>query len=192
MKLIKRSICIILMLSVVLSLSACSAAKLSHEKLCKFFEAQDIDECEDFEEYCEVYGKLTNEVGGYLTLKDKKAQKIYDKLFNRLNSYHDYDVTEATSAFVNNKDGYLLVFLFTFEEEKDAGKAFRKYKTNLADDGKENDLQYAYSYTEKKSGKDMFKAAYLYKNTVLIIQANTKDMDLAEELCKEFKLPNDF
>lgn len=192
MKLLKRTLCTILMISVVLSLSACSASKLSHEKFCKFFNSQDLDECEDYNDYTDIYGKLTKEVGGYITLKDKKAQKIYEKLFNRTNMYPDYDVTQATSAYVADKDGYSFVFMFTLEDAKDAEKLFKKFSKNLEDDGEEKGLQYAYTYTEKSSKRDVLKAVYLNKNTVLIIQANTKDMDFVQDLCEEFKLPCDF
>ena len=192
MKLLKRTLCTILMISVVLSLSACSASKLSHEKFCKFFNSQDLDECEDYNDYTDIFGKVTKEVGGYITLKDKKAQKFYEKHFNRTKMYPDCDVTEATSAYVADRDGYTYIFIFTIEDTKDAEKLFKKYSRSLEEDGEEKDLQYAFTYAEKSNKREVFKAAYLNKNTILIIQANTKDMDFVEDLCEEFKLPNDF
>ena len=87
MKVIKKALSVLLLLSVVLSLSACSATRLKQDSVVKALENQDFEECDDYNEFSEIYGRMNKENAAYVKLTDKKAQKAYDKLFNRLNKY---------------------------------------------------------------------------------------------------------
>ena len=103
MKVIKKALSVLLLLSVVLSLSACSATRLKQDSVVKALENQDFEECDDYNEFSAIYGRMNKENAAYVKLTDKKAQKAYDKLFNRLNKYPSADVTDATCAFFSGK-----------------------------------------------------------------------------------------
>ena len=193
MKLIKRAISIVLLLSVVLSLSACSGNRLKQESIVKALENQDFDECDDYDEFTEYYGKTSKQKSVYVTLKDKKAQKGYEKIFNRTNQYPDADVTDAICGYYADKNGFGYVFYFRFEDVKKAEKVYKKFakRINDADDGEEKGISYTVSNV-KKNSKYIVMNAYLEKDKLLIVYGSVKDTDFLEEFCDELKLPTDF
>lgn len=193
MKLFKKAVSIVLLLSVVFTLSACSGGRLKQDSIVKALENQDFEECEDYNEFSEIYGRMTKENAAYVKLTDKKAQKAYDKLFNRLNKYPSADVTDATCAFFYGKNGYGYVFLFKFEDENKAEKVYKKFVKSLndADDGEEKSLIYTVSNT-KKGTKYVVTNAYLEKTQLMIVYGSVKDTDILEDFTDELKLPSDF
>lgn len=193
MKLFKKAVSIVLLLSVVFTLSACSGGRLKKENIVKTLENQDFDECDDFNDFYEQYSRKTKKQSVYVSLTDKKAQKTYDKIFNRVNRFPDADVTESVSGFYNGTDGYFYLLFFKFDDVKKAEKVYKKYVKAIedADDGEEKDLIYSLSNT-KKSTRYLVQNAYLEKDKLLIIYGNLKDTDIMEDLIEELKLPSDF
>ncbi len=193
MKVIKKALSVLLLLSVVLSLSACSATRLKQDSVVKALENQDFEECDDYNEFSEIYGRMNKENAAYVKLTDKKAQKAYDKLFNRLNKYPSADVTDATCAFFSGKNGFGYVFFFKFEDENKAEKVYKKFVKSLndADDGEEKSLIYTVS-DSKKGTKHIVTNAYLEKTQLMIIYGSVKDTDILEDFTDELKLPSDF
>ena len=122
MKYLKNALCVALIFVMLVSLTGCGTSRLNHKKLVQFLEKQDFDECEDIDDYTKIYGKMKKGNVGYVSLEGKDAQKVYNKIFNRLNQYSKYDVTYATSAYSYDSDGLNYLFMFTFEDEKDAEK----------------------------------------------------------------------
>ena len=193
MKMLKKVASIVLLLSVVLSLSACSGNRVKQDGIVKALENQDFDECDDYDEFTKLYGKMTKEQSVYVTLKDKKAQKAYDKIFNRLNKYPDADVTDATCAYFSGSNGFGYVFFFKFEDSKKAEKVFKRFSKDKqdADDGEEKGINYSVS-CNKKGSKSVVNNAYQEKDKLLIIYGSIKDTDILEDFCDELKLPTDF
>ena len=193
MKLFKKAVSIVLLLSVVFTLSACSGGRLKKENIVKALENQDFEECDDYNDFYEQYSRKTKKQSVYVSLTDKKAQKTYDKIFNRVNRFPDADVTESVSGFYNGTDGYFYLLFFKFDDVKKAEKVYKKYVKAIedADDGEEKDLIYSLSNT-KKSTRYLVQNAYLEKDKLLIIYGNLKDTDIMEDLIEELKLPSDF
>ena len=193
MKLLKKTLSVVLLLSVVLSLCACSGNRVKQDNIVKALENQDFDECDDYDEFTEHYGKMNKEQSVYVTLKDNKAQKAYDKIFNRLNKYPSADVTDATCGYFSGTNGFGYVFFFQFEDTKKAEKVFKKYTKDRddADDGEEKGITYSVSCV-KKNSKYVVTNAYLEKDKVLIVYGSIKDTDILEDFCDELKLPTDF
>jgi len=193
MKIIKKAVSIVLLLSVVLSLSACSSNRLKNDSIIKALENQDFEECDDYDEFTEYYGRTSKQKSVFVTLKDKKAQKSYDKIFNRLNKYPDADVTESTCGYFADLNGLGYVFYFKFEDAKKAEKVYKKFAKNIADgdDGEEKGITYTVS-SEKKSSKYVVMNVYLEKDKLLIVYGSLKDTDILEDFCDELKLPSDF
>ena len=193
MKLFKKTVSIVLLLSVVFTLSACSGGRLKKENIVKALENQDFEECDDYNDFYEQYSRKTKKQSVYVSLTDKKAQKTYDKIFNRVNRFPDADVTESVSGFYNGTDGYFYLLFFKFDDVKKAEKVYKKYVKAIedADDGEEKDLIYSLSNT-KKSTRYLVQNAYLEKDKLLIIYGNLKDTDIMEDLIEELKLPSDF
>lgn len=193
MKLLKKVVSAVLLFSVVFTLSACSGVRLKKENIVKTLENQDFDECDDFNDFYEQYSRKTKKQSVYVSLTDKKAQKTYDKIFNRVNRFPDADVTESVSGFYNGTDGYFYLLFFKFDDVKKAEKVYKKYVKAIedADDGEEKDLIYSLSNT-KKSTRYLVQNAYLEKDKLLIIYGNLKDTDIMEDLIEELKLPSDF
>ena len=193
MKLMKKVLSVVLLISVVLSLSACSGNRVKQDAVVKALENQDFDECDDYDEFAQCYGKMAKKQSVYVTLKDKKAQKSYDKIFNRLNKYPSADVTDSTCAYFSGTNGFGYVFFFKFEDAKKAEKVFKKFTKDRddADDGEEKGITYSVSCV-KKSSKYVVSNAYLEKDEVLIVYGSIKDTDILEDFCDELKLPTDF
>ena len=203
MKVIKKALSVLLLLSVVLSLSACSATRLKQDSVVKALENQDFEECDDYNEFSEIYGRMNKENAAYVKLTDKKAQKAYDKLFkaqkaydklfNRLNKYPSADVTDATCAFFSGKNRFGYMFFFKFEDENKAEKVYKKFVKSLndADDGEEKSLIYTVS-DSKKGTKHIVTNAYLEKTQLMIVYGSVKDTDILEDFTDELKLPSDF
>ena len=54
MKLFKKAVSIVLLLSVVFTLSACSGGRLKQDSVVKALENQDFEECDDYNEFSEI------------------------------------------------------------------------------------------------------------------------------------------
>jgi len=195
MKAVKRAISLMLILSFAICLAGCNTKKLSHDKLVNYLDKEaKFDEVDDLDDFKKIFGKLRAGNEGYISLKDKKAQKIYDKLYNSSQGYPDYDIVEATAAYSSDSDGINYLFMFTFDDEKDAEKLYKKIEKVFelnGDSDEEKGMSYVYSCKKSSSGKYTIRNAYLEKNTLLIVMASTKDTDFVEDFCDYFKLQYD-
>ena len=195
MKYVKNALCTALIFVMLFSLTGCGTGKLSHKKMAQFLEKQDLEECEDLDDYTKIYGKMKKGNEGFISSEGKDAQKIYNKVFNRLNQYSKYDVTAATSAFIYDSDGLNYLFMFTFEDEKDAEKFYKKLSKSIDDpddEGEEKGLRFTLLNQKKNTKKSYITGIYLEKNTVLFLRGQTTDEDFADDLCAEFKIPSPF
>lgn len=194
MKYLKNALCLALVLVMLVSLTGCGAGKLNHKKLAQFLDKQDLEDCEDLDDYTKIYGKMKKGSEGYISAEGKDAQKVYTKVFNRLNQYSKYDVTYATSAYRYDSDGFYYLFMFTFEDQKDAEKFYKKLtkEVNEDDSGEEKGLSFTLANQKKSSKKSLITGIYLEKDTVLFLRGSTSDEDFADDLCAEFKIPSPF
>ena len=194
MKYLKNALCLALVLVMLVSLTGCGTGKLNHKKLAQFLDKQDLEDCEDLDDYTKIYGKMKKGSEGYISAEGKDAQKVYTKVFNRLNQYSKYDVTYATSAYRYDSDGFYYLFMFTFEDQKDAEKFYKKLtkEVNEDDSGEEKGLSFTLANQKKSSKKNLITGIYLEKDTVLFLRGSTSDEDFADDLCAEFKIPSPF
>lgn len=194
MKYLKNALCLALVLVMLVSLTGCGTGKLNHKKLAQFLDKQDLEDCEDLDDYTKIYGKMKKGSEGYISAEGKDAQKVYTKVFNRLNQYSKYDVTYATSAYRYDSDGFYYLFMFTFEDQKDAEKFYKKLtkEVNEDDSGEEKGLSFTLANQKKSSKKSLITGIYLEKDTVLFLRGSTSDEDFADDLCAEFKIPSPF
>lgn len=195
MKYLKNALCVALIFVMLVSLTGCGTSRLNHKKLAQFLDKQDIDCCEDLDDYTKIYGKMKKGSEGYISSEGKDAQKIYNKIFNRLNQFSKYDITYATAAYIYDSDGLNYLFMFTFEDEKDAEKFYKKLNKqidNPDDEGEEKGLSFTLSNQKKSTKKSYITGIYLEKNTVLYLRATTTDEDFVDDLCSTFKIPSPF
>lgn len=195
MKYLKNALCAALIFVMLVSLTGCGTSRLDHKKLAQFLDKQDIDECEDLDDFTKIYGKMKKGSEGFISVDGKEAQKVYNKIFNRLNQYSKYDITYATAAYIYDSDGLNYLFMFTFEDEKDAEKFYKKLNKqidNPDDEGEEKGLSFTLSNQKKSTKKSYITGIYLEKNTVLYLRGTTSDEDFADDLCTEFKIPSPF
>lgn len=195
MKYLKNALCAALIFVMLVSLTGCGTSRLDHKKLAQFLDKQDIDECEDLDDFTKIYGKMKKGSEGFISVDGKEAQKVYNKIFNRLNQYSKYDITYATAAYIYDSDGLNYLFMFTFEDEKDAEKFYKKLNKqidNPDDEGEEKGLSFTLSNQKKSTKKSYITGIYLEKNTVLYLRGTTSDEDFADDLCAEFKIPSPF
>ena len=192
MNLFKKTVCVVLMLTVVLGLTAC-ASKLTHKNMVSFLEDQKYDDYDDPEDYFAIYGRIaggmTRDEGAYITCTKRDAQDIYDVVFNRFNTYPTYDVTEATTFAYNDKDGLYIGFLFTFEDAKKAGKLYKKYSREHADDGEsgeKNGITYTIECGETSKKRHSICGVYQKDDVVMIIRGLSADKDFSDDFCKAF------
>ena len=195
MKYVKNALCAALVFVMLISLTGCGASKLSHKKLLQFLEDQKIEDCEDLDDFTKVYGKMKKGSEGYVSFEGKDAQKLYTKVFNRLNQYPKLDVTSASAVYIYDSDGLNYLFMFTFEDEKDAEKFYKKLSKGIDDpddEGEEKGIAFTLSNKKKSSKKSNIAGVYLEKNTVLYLRATTTDEDFVDDLCSTFKIPSPF
>ena len=176
MNLFKKTVCVVLMLTVVLGLTAC-ASKLTHKNMVSFLEDQKYDDYDDPEDYFAIYGRIaggmTRDEGAYITCTKRDAQDIYDVVFNRFNTYPTYDVTEATTFAYNDKDGLYIGFLFTFEEDD-------------GESGEKNGITYTIECGETSKKRYSICGVYQKDDVVMIIRGLSADKDFSDDFCKAF------
>ena len=189
-----RLVSVVLILTTLFCLTGCSTRKLSHAKIVEYLDKETkYDECDDIDEFSKIYGRPVKGNEGYISLKDKKAGKLYEKIFNKIFAYPDYDIVEATCAYGGDSDGANALYMFTLNDEKEAEKLFKKVKKAFkdngdSDDGEEKGITYLCTY--HASGKrNIIRNVYLEKDTVLVVMCATSDTDFVEELLEHFKLP---
>ena len=191
MKIARKVISLVLVLAMAAGMTGCGQKNFSHKTLVKAAKKLDLEESSDNEEFYENFGVKNHWKEAYISVKDEDAQDIYDVYVNRWKDLPGYDVPEATAIAIYNDDGLYMVSLLTFESETRAKKFYKKYVDAYVaegDDGEENGYTYTiYSY-DSGNGKFRMTGVYLKGNTVLTMRGATSDQDIAETICKEFKI----
>ena len=130
MNLLKKTATGILVLALVLGACACSK-RMSLDKISKVAEECGLEETGDEERLQKDVGAAQdyNEMVYYCSDKPKKAQKIYDIVFNRSNTYPAAEVTTAAFMYSNviNSNGDAVrenAYLFTFKSNKKANEFY--------------------------------------------------------------------
>ena len=79
MNLFKKTVCVVLMLTVVLGLTAC-ASKLTHKNMVSFLEDQKYDDYDDPEDYFAIYGRIAGGMTRLITTKTDYISDSYSPL----------------------------------------------------------------------------------------------------------------
>ena len=198
MKVFKQIACMALVLVMLSGLVACAPKEFEHQTMMDFCEEQDMDECDDLEEFFKesspILGGISGSVsakGVYYSCKKSDAQEIYDKIFNRFAPYPSYDVEETTAFTYCDEDGLYMGFLFTMEDEKDAKKLLKKYidqDSETCETGTEKGCEYFIDLGDTPSGKPMAEGFYLIGKTVVMIKGISYNTDFADDFSKAFKV----
>lgn len=195
MKILKKIACSVLALGLVMGLTACAPKTFEYKTMIDFLEDQDMEEYDDSDDFLMDYGDVISmsrdNDGIYIHCDGRDAQDIYDKVLNRFGDMPDYDVTEAIAFAMQDDGGMGVGYQFTFEDEKEAGKLFKKYGKAFASDG-ENGDEKSYSYYieggEGPKDKYLYTGVYLRGNTVIIIRTMGVDDDFVDEFCEVYGL----
>ncbi len=199
MNLLKKTATGILVLALVLGACACSK-RMSLDKISKVAEECGLEETGDEERLQKDVGAAQdyNEMVYYCSDKPKKAQKIYDIVFNRSNTYPAAEVTTAAFMYSNviNSNGDAVrenAYLFTFKSNKKANEFYemlvRQMGVLQVVQGKDK-----YSYTLYLDHVDKYvieQGMYVEGNTVIVVSGigyNYNDFSMIDRLCKEMDI----
>lgn len=193
MKTFKKIACSVLALGLVMGLTACKPKAFEYQKMVDFLEDQDMDDYDDYDDFIRDYSDaigMGRDIDGiYIHCDGKDAQDVYDVVLNRFGDFPDYDVEESIAFAMHDEGGFGIGYLFTFEDEKEAEKLFKKYGKAFADDG-ENGEEKGYSYyIEAGTGtanKDLYSGVYLRGNTVIIIRTMGVDDEFVDDFCEVY------
>ena len=199
MNLLKKTASGILVLVLVLNVTACSK-RMSIDKIEKVAEECGLEETGDEE-------RLQNDIGGtqdyneqvyYCSDKPKKAQKIYDLVFNRSHTYPSAEVTTAAFMYSNviNGNGDAIrenIYLFSFKSNKKATEFYEMLVTQMGVlqvvQGKD---KYSYTlYLNQTDKRLVEQGMYLDGDTVIVVSGvgyDFKDFSLIDRLCKEMDI----
>ena len=194
MKTFKRIACSFMTVVMLAGLTACAPKAFGHKKFAEFCDKHDFEEYDDSYDYEKAFADIIiNKAkdGHYIIATKSDAQDLYDVVFNRFNDYPDCDVEEASEFIYSSKDELTYAHLYTLEDEKEAGRVFRKI-ARKADDiwekGEEKGYSYIISRKENASHKTVLTGIYLKGNTILYIRTIGEDFELTEEFCKHFNI----
>ena len=194
MKLAKRSLCLLLVLSVVFGMTGCKKSRFSLEDICEYAEDEDYEEFDDLEEFYPFVGARGFGDGNvYISVKGSEAEEVFNLLIYRFEPDHpDYDLTEATVLFASDDDGICMIIAATFKDTKDANEFLKKYPKSLdydeEDKGNKNSCSYYIGNGKATGSRTMATGVYLSGNTVIWLKTLAEDCDAAEDFCKHFKL----
>lgn len=199
MNLLKKTASGILVLVLVLNVTACSK-RMSIDKIEKVAEECGLEETGDEE-------RLQKDIGGtqdyneqvyYCSDKPKKAQKIYDLVFNRSHTYPSAEVTTAAFMYSNviNGNGDAIrenIYLFSFKSNKKATEFYEMLVTQMGVlqvvQGKD---KYSYTlYLNQTDKRLVEQGMYLDGDTVIVVSGvgyDFKDFSLIDRLCKEMDI----
>ena len=196
MNLLKKTATGILLLGFVLGVTACSK-RMSIDKIEKVAEECGLEETGDEERLQKDIGGTQdyNELVYYCSDKPKKAQKIYDLVFNRSHTYPAAEVTTAAFMYSNvinsNEDAIREnVYLFTFKTNKKATEFYEMLVKQMGVlqvvQGKD---KYSYTlYLDQIDKRVIEQGMYLDGDTVIVVSGvgyNYNDFSLIDRLCKE-------
>ena len=199
MNLLKKTATGILVLALMLGACACSK-RMSLDKIGKVAEECGLEETGDEERLQKDVGAAQdyNEMVYYCSDKPKKAQKIYDIVFNRSNTYPAAEVTAAAFMYSNviNSNGDAVrenAYLFTFKSNKKANDFYEMLVTQMGVlqvvQGKDK-----YSYTLYLDQVDKYvieQGMYVEGNSVVVVSGigyNYNDFSMIDRLCKEMDI----
>ena len=192
---VKKIVCALLVLTVLIGMTSCASKGFDHKKMVKFSEKQDFEVFDDPEDFLKEYNRIIlnkrPDEGAYITATKSDAQEIYDKLLNPVNSLPSCDIDELTTVSCNNDERMLMGVLMTFEETKEAEKFYKKFSKKYLSKGDKGE-QKGYSYTiyedEMSKDKTLYWGIYLKGSTVLMVRSICRDMDpdLIDDLCKTY------
>ena len=199
MNLLKKTALGILVLGLMLGACACSK-RMSIDKVEKVAEECGLEETGDEERLQKDVGAAQdyNEMVYYCSDKPKKAQKIYDIVFNRSNTYPAAEVTKAAFMYSNviNGNGDAVrenAYLFTFKSNKKASDFYEMLVKQMGVlqvvSGKD---KYSYTlYLDKADRYVIEQGMYLDGDTVIVVSCigyNYNDFSLIDRLCKEMDI----
>lgn len=194
MKRINEIVSIVLIITILFCLTGCSMNKLSHVKIAEYLDKEArYYQYNDIDEFAKIFGTPVKGNEGFISFKDEKAQELYDRVFNNLFSYSDFNIVEATCSYGGNSSGANALFLFTLNDEKEAEKFFKDVKTAFedngdTDNGDENGITYFCS-CKTTNKRHVIRNVYLEKNTVLIVMCAANEIYFVDDFFKYFKLP---
>ena len=199
MNLLKKTASGILVLVLVLNVTACSK-RMSIDKIEKVAEECGLEETGDED-------RLQKDIGGtqdyneqvyYCSDKPKKAQKIYDLVFNRSHTYPSAEVTTAAFMYSNviNGNGDAIrenIYLFSFKSNKKATEFYEMLVTQMGVlqvvQGKD---KYSYTlYLNQTEKRLVEQGMYLDGDTVIVVSGvgyDFNDFSLIDRLCKEMDI----
>lgn len=189
MKMIKKICLLGIMLTMAVNLCACGTKKFNHEKFADVLEASEFEEYEDGHEFLKNIAYLSNSQSYYYQSGDE-ADEMYDTLINRSLLYSDYKIKELTTAYMNKEEGYMLIYMITFESNKDAESFFEEcaakdYEKTGNQDG------YEYLISKKENTNSISPSSvYLIGDTILQINGKFIDTKTFDNICNMMELVN--
>ena len=168
--------------------------KLSHVKIAEYLNKETrYYQYDDIDEFAKIFGTPVKGNEGFISFKDEKAQELYDRVFNKLFSYSDFNIVEATCSYGGNSFGANALFLFTLNDEKEAEKFFKDVKTAFEDNGDtDNGVEKGITYfcsCKTTNKRHVIRNVYLEKNTVLIVMCAANEIYFVDDFLEYFKLP---
>ena len=200
MNLLKKTAAGILVLVLVLTGTACSKNK-ALDKVAKVAEQLGFEESGDEDRLQkDVSGTQDyNEMVYCCSDRQRKAQKIYDEVFNSSNTYPGFDVETAAFMYSNiinsNEDAVREnVYIFSFKTSKKANEFYEILIQEMgvlkSAEGKEKNYSYAV-YVTAVEKRVVEQGIYIEGNTVIIVNGSgysLSDFSLIDGICKEMDI----
>lgn len=195
MRVFRKTACALLAAIMLTGLASCaaSAEPFDHQTMTGFCGNMGFEECVDPNELFGAYSRMAagsaDGEGAYITATGNEANDVYSMFMNRFTDMPAYDVDEATTFVFSGDDGFFMGFVYTFEDEKEAGKFYKRFVRHFIDDGKqakEKGCTYALSANNGAGGNSELYGIYLKDNTVLIVRGICSDTGTADDLCRTY------
>lgn len=197
MKTCKKALSLILAATMILSFTGCGSKKFSHDKVAKFARDNELTEFDDAQAICDEMDTYLYVCKCFNHSTGDDAQIIYDHLVNTFDYLPFLDPVETSVFYIDDKFGYDLTVLMTFESEEDAQTFFDGYSDVYMDNGETGEMNgytYAFFREEYDERSDGSFAVYICGDMVLVIETIVYNPKHVNDFCDTFGVasPYDF
>ena len=197
MKLLKKSICVLIALSIASTLAGCGPKRIEHKYLISTCEDKGYTEFDKDYKFESEYGKVTDlDAEGYINCSGKEAENTFSLITYNNPDFEDYKVNEITALVISNEEGFYYANVITFKTSSEAEDFFNDYSDSMVylddeydlteDSGKGSDYYYKTLCQEFPSDRYFMSAAYYADDSVLLIRAFSQDTSLCRDICRNF------
>lgn len=170
MKMLRKGLSLILILTMIFSTTGCKKDKFTHDGVVEALEELKVDEYKDLLDFRSCLGPNEIKEEAYIRTDDKdETADLYNLLVNRLSLFKEYKITEITAAGLGD-EGLCYAIFMTFKSDKKAEHFYDEFvdQYDLEEGDNDGDIVCSNGIVETEEAERV-KAIYMKEDKVLVI-----------------------